>query len=157
MLFLFCLTEMDGCQQAYRPPPSIHGLFPGLKKCPPDTFLLRLRSAALFESTIRTKKRGGFCLLFSWCGRQDSICILLPSGSKIKVRLRQAVGGNSPPDCCNGWVQVQYFLRPKEKEGRCPSFSFGAGDRTRTCTLSQRNLNPPSLPIPPRPHILLCL
>ena len=29
---------------------------------------------------------------------------------------------------------------------------YGAGDRTRTCTLSQRNLNPPSLPIPPRPH-----
>ena len=33
----------------------------------------------------------------------------------------------------------------------------GAGNRTRTCTLSQWNLNPPSLPIPPCPHIFLCL
>ena len=33
----------------------------------------------------------------------------------------------------------------------------GAGNRTRTCTLTQWNLNPPSLPIPPCPHILLYL
>ena len=30
---------IDGCQQAYCLPSSIHGLYPGLKKCPPDTFL----------------------------------------------------------------------------------------------------------------------
>ena len=29
---------------------------------------------------------------------------------------------------------------------------YGAGNRTRTCTLAQWNLNPPSLPIPPCPH-----
>ena len=31
---------------------------------------------------------------------------------------------------------------------------YGAGNRTRTCTLSQWNLNPPSLPIPPCPRII---
>ena len=30
---------------------------------------------------------------------------------------------------------------------------YGADDRTRTCTLARWNLNPMSLPIPPRPHI----
>ena len=34
------------------------------------------------------------------------------------------------------------------------AFQCGAGDRTRTCTLSRWNLNPMSLPIPPRPRIV---
>ena len=33
-----------------------------------------------------------------WCGQQDSICIL-SRWDKIKVRLRQAVGGNAHPRC----------------------------------------------------------
>ena len=33
---------------------------------------------------------------------------------------------------------------------------FGAGNRTRTCTLAQWNLNPPSLPIPPCPQKSPC-
>ena len=74
---------------------ALIGLFPGLKKCPPDTFLPRCRSAALFESAVHTKKHG---------------------------------------------TQKGAVL-------------FGAGNRTRTCTLSQWNLNPPSLPIPPCPHV----
>ena len=35
----------------------------------------------------------------------------------------------------------------------CLPFVIGAGNRTRTCTLSQWNLNPPSLPIPPCPRV----
>ena len=31
---------------------------------------------------------------------------------------------------------------------------YGAGNRTRTCTREQWNLNPPSLPIPPCPHMI---
>ena len=34
-------------------------------------------------------------------------------------------------------------------------YCFGAGNRTRTCTRWQWNLNPPSLPIPPCPQICL--
>ena len=43
-----------------------------------------------------------------------------------------------------------------QTKGRGVSLSLllGAGNRTRTCTLSQWNLNPPSLPIPPCPRIL---
>ena len=82
LLFLFCLTEMDGCQQAYRLPPSIHGLFPGLKKCPPDTFLLRLRSAALFESTIRTKKEEAFASSFLGAGDRTRFAFCSPAGAK---------------------------------------------------------------------------
>ena len=41
---------------------------------------------------------------------------------------------------------------PSKKHPGLGCLFDGAGDRTRTCTLSQRNLNPPSLPIPPRPH-----
>ena len=51
------------------------------------------------------------------------------------------------------WVRVQPFTNKKERSFDL-SFLFGAGNRTRTCTLSQWNLNPPSLPIPPCPHIL---
>ena len=46
-------------------------------------------------------------------------------------------------------------LLPAPRKGRPSGLPFlGAGNRTRTCTLSQWNLNPPSLPIPPCPHIL---
>ena len=47
---------------------------------------------------------------------------------------------------------------PNKKERPKPLlFLFGAGNRTRTCTLTQWNLNPPSLPIPPCPHIKFLL
>ena len=36
---LHCTNNIDGCPQAFRPLSSIYGLSPGLKKCPPDTFL----------------------------------------------------------------------------------------------------------------------
>ena len=41
-------------------------------------------------------------------------------------------------------------------KGKSPSdeelFIYGADNRTRTCTVSHRNLNPACLPIPPYPH-----
>ncbi len=43
--------------------PAINGLFPGLKKCPPDTFLRRKAVAALFESYITKKEHHPI----GWC------------------------------------------------------------------------------------------
>ena len=51
-------------------------------------------------------------------------------------------------------ARVLFLLRPKKRVALLPSF-FGAGDRTRTCTLARWNLNPMSLPIPPHPHIYI--
>ncbi len=76
-------------------------------------------------------------------------------GAQIKVSLRQAVASNSPPDCCIEWVRVPFYDRNITGEAAASPVIFGAGNRTRTCTLSQWNLNPPSLPIPPCPHIQL--
>ena len=59
-----------------------------------------------------------------------------------------------------GW-HIQMGSRPipdtTKKGTQMGTLLCGAGNRTRTCTLSQWNLNPPSLPIPPCPHIHLCL
>ena len=49
-------------------------------------------------------------------------------------------GGNSPPDCC-------IYM------GSCPSLFPVRATGLEPARLSQRNLNPPSLPIPPRPHV----
>ena len=55
------------------------------------------------------------------------------------------------------WVRVLSSLTKKKRHPLGAS-SFGADDRTRTCTLARWNLNPMSLPIPPHPHIhFLCL
>ena len=50
------------------------------------------------------------------------------------------------------WVRVLSSLTKKKRHPLGTS-SFGADDRTRTCTLARWNLNPMSLPIPPHPHI----
>lgn len=44
---------------------------------------------------------------------------------------------------------------PHQKREPWRALFFGAGNRTRTCTRRQWNLNPPSLPIPPCPQICL--
>ena len=45
------------------------------------------------------------------------------------------------------------YLFTNKKAPLLGCFLAGAGNRTRTCTLSQWNLNPPSLPIPPCPRV----
>ena len=69
--------------------------------------------------------------------------------SKVTVKLSFA---NLGLLYLNGFESLPH----QKREAFGPLF-FGAGDRTRTCTLTQRNLNPPSLPIPPRPHSLFIL
>ena len=49
--------KINASQHPYRMPSGINGLFPGLKKCPPDTFCGSFAtSAALFESCDAYKK-----------------------------------------------------------------------------------------------------
>lgn len=38
-----------------------------------------------------------------------------------------------------------------------PISAFGAGDRTRTCTVARQILNLVRLPISPRPHVLVII
>ncbi len=67
--------------------------------------------------------------------------------AKIKVRLRRAVGGNSPPDCCI-WIFKSLLLikitSPKgeaifmaEKEGFEPSKPFWGLHDFQSCALGQ--------------------
>ena len=53
----------------------------------------------------------------------------------------------------SGFDGFSSCISNQRKGTRKGCLSFGAGDRTRTCTLTRWNLNPMSLPIPPRPHI----
>ena len=109
-----------------------------------------------FESCrfIHTKKRGGRKPPLFWCGRQDSNFIFA-DGKNSGVPTVQPAVSNTPPGCCiqMGSNPVVSSIPKKEEAGSL--LFFGAGDRTRTCTPKQRNLNPPSLPIPPRPHLEL--
>ena len=50
-----------------------------------------------------------------------------------------------------------FFTYQQRRRGHSLSFFIGAGNRTRTCTVTHWNLNPTCLPIPPCPHMLLYL
>ena len=50
---------------------------------------------------------------------------------------------------------IQWAYPLVKKTGQGGRSCCGAGNRTRTCTREQWNLNPPSLPIPPCPRIQL--
>ena len=61
-------------------------------------------------------------------------------------------GGNSPPDCCIYMGSSPSPGYQKREPPRGLSFLVRATG-LEPARLSQRNLNPPSLPIPPRPHV----
>ena len=101
------------------------------------------------------KRRHPFGCLLSWCGQQDSICILSVR-NKMKVsapssRCRAAVHRTAAFDSFSSTAHK------KTKGTLLGAFYHGAGNRTRTCTPKQWNLNPPSLPIPPCPRNLYIL
>ena len=59
--------------------------------------------------------------------------------------------GNRPPDCC---IYIGSSLSPIPKKRAPEGLSFLVrATGLEPARLSQRNLNPPSLPIPPRPHV----
>ena len=61
-------------------------------------------------------------------------------------------GGNSPPDCCIFMGSSPSPGYQKREPPRGLSFLVRATG-LEPARLSQRNLNPPSLPIPPRPRV----
>ena len=81
----------------------------------------------------------------------------LPVGRKLRCcRRRDRRQARLPRSLALKWVRVRFLQRIKAIANVSFTMAFiGAGNRTRTCTLTQWNLNPPSLPIPPCPHIQL--
>ena len=65
----------------------------------------------------------------------------------------QPAFGNAPLGYCIEVGSSPAAESDQQKRARKGLFFVGAGNRTRTCTLTQWNLNPPSLPIPPCPRI----
>ena len=116
------------------------------------------------------------------CGRQDSIILrcefrragiqpqstglwhlhgfesaaVSGAGGRTRLHYRasgvEPPGGNSPPDCCIYMGSSPSPGYQKREPPRGLSFLVRATG-LEPARLSQRNLNPPSLPIPPRPHV----
>ena len=83
---------MDRRPHPYRVCPSFHGFSPGLKKCPPDTFLPRLRRGRpLRNDPVLARMRDSICIGI----REWMPIIVLPPSSRRQATVRRTVAFKS--------------------------------------------------------------